>query len=278
MGEMELRIAGTEVQLRSGRRKHAVVALADFVRTLARASGSGPDLLLPRGVRIARRRGDALGVAVEVPPGARRVRWLADDSEAPFGRGARYRELYLGFPFVIVLLVLHRGRLTGHQQLYYRTAALSRADDPLLLPNMYNVAKGYGQTCWLCLQHLRAEPGWTANETIAAAVDHTFSAAFNRSSDVHEGNSYWEMMRDVDPRVASVDAWEEATRADRFFALQVPWKPAKTTIPAELDSMLGGVEACLPAEPTAAQLAGLVTRARARSARRRDPDQPQLEF
>ena len=266
-GDTELRISGNTVQVRSGRSKLAEVAIGDFVRAVGRASGPGPDVVVPRGVRVSRRVGEALAVAVEVPPGARRVRWIRDDSDEPFGEDAKYREVRLAFPFVIVLLVLHRGRLTGQQQLYYRTAPLESADDPLLLPNLYNVATGYGQRCWLCLQHVNQQPDWTPDQTISTAVDHTFSAAFNRSSDVHEGNSYWEMMRDIDPRVASVEAWEEATRADRCFPLGVAWKPAQTSVRAELDAMLGRLEAALPSEPSASQLAGLVTRALSRRKR-----------
>jgi hypothetical protein len=263
----ELRISGDTVQVRSGRSKLAEVPVADFVRAVARAAGPGPYVVVPRGVRLTRDCGDVLAVAVEVPPGARRVRWIRDDSPEPFGRGATYREVQLAFPFVIVLLVLHRGHLTGHQQLYYRTEPLASADDPLLLPNMYNVAQGYGQRCWVCLQHVRQERDWTADQIISAAVDHIFSAAFNRSSDVHEGNSYWEMMRDVDPRVASVDAWEESTRASRGFPLEVAWRPADTSVRAELDAMVGQLQSSLPPKPTATHLAGLVTRAR--SSRRR---------
>lgn len=262
MSAPELRISGSTVQVRSGRSKLAEVPVADFVRAVAGASAPGPDVLVPRGVRIARRWGEVLAVAVELPPGSRRVRWIRDDSAQPFGRGASYRDVQLAFPFVIVLLVLHRGRLTGYQQLYYRTAPLASGDDPLMLPNMYNVARGYGQRCWLCLQHLRQRPDWTADQTISAAVDHVFSAAFNRSSDVHEGNSYWEMMRDVDPRVASVEAWEEATRKSRGFALEVGWRPAGTSVRAELDAMIGQLQIPLPAKPTATHLAGLVSRAR----------------
>jgi hypothetical protein len=268
MSGAELRISGETVQVRSGRKKLSEVGIPDFVQAVGRAVGPGPDLVLPRGVRLVRQRGDVLAVAVEVPPGARRVRWIADDSDEPFGAGAKYRDAWLAFPFVIVLLVLHRGRLTGQQQLYYRTAPLESADDALLLPNLYNVAKGYGQRCWLCLAHLRQRPEWTPGQTIATAVDHTFSAAFNRSSDVHEGNSYWEAMRDVDPRVATVEAWEKATREDRCFALGVAWRPADTTLGQELDSMLAGVGGSLPPEPNAAHLAGLVTVARSRRRRR----------
>jgi hypothetical protein len=75
------------------------------------------------------------------------------------------------------------------------------------------------------------------------------------------------MMRDVDSRVGSVEAWEEATRASRGFPLEVAWRPAGTSVSAELDAMIGQLQTSLPPKPTASHLAGLVTRAG--SARRR---------
>jgi hypothetical protein len=261
----ELRIAGGEVAVSVGRKTVARAAIGDFVATVARAAADGPNLILPSGVRLYRPRGPFVGVAVEVAPQARKVRWIEDDSQQPFGKRARYRERFLAFPYVVLLLVLRGGHPTGWQQLYYRRAPLeSELDQELLLPNLTNVARAYEQRCWLCLQHLARRPDATLAGTIRATVDHVFNAAFNRSAEVHEGNSYWGTMRDVDPRVATLDAWEEATRQNRWFALEVPWKSAETTASSELAAMLDQLERPLCEAPTASQLAGLVTRAGAR--------------
>lgn len=264
IGDPELRISGEEVAVKLRRRTLARAPLADFVKSIARASIAWPDLILPSGVRIYRPRGDCVGVAVEVPPQARSVRWIADDSRAHYGRGARYRECFLAFPYVVLLMVLREGQPSGWQQLYYRRAPLESSDDQdLLLPNMTNVAQAYCQRAWVCLQHLPRSRNPNVASTIRSVVDHVFNAAFNRSADVHEGNSYWAAMRDVDPRVASLEAWEAATRENRWFALEVPWKSAGVTASTELASMLDRVERPLCASPTAKQLAGLVTRAAA---------------
>lgn len=260
MADPELRIVGNEVQVKQGRKLTATAPLADFVRGVARASVPEQDVLLPPGVRLMRRRGPMLALAVELVPQARTVRWLAADSEAPYGAEARYRDAFLAFPYLILLIVLRNAQLTGQQQLYYRRAPLKAPDDPLLLPNLYNVAEGYGQRCWLCLQNVEVERGWSPAQSVAAILEHLFGAAFNRSSEVHEGNSYWSAMQELDSRVASVEAWEQATRADRFFPLQVDWRDAGTCAAAELDHMLDAVDRGLPAEPTATDLAGLVTR------------------
>jgi hypothetical protein len=264
----ELRIRGDRVSVRQGRKVLVDAPLDRFVESIARASDRGlePDVL-PRGVRLWWRRGDAVAIAVELGPQARTVRWLADDSEVPFGRGARYRDAFLSFPYIILLLVFRGGGLTGQQQLYYRTDSLDTGED-LLLPNLYNVAKGYGQRCWLCLQNLlevNRLPSWSAK--IAAVGDYVFSAAFNQSSERHEGNSYWGAMKALDPRLKSVEAWEAATRENAFFALDVKWKPAGVTASAELRSMLDHVVAPSSLE-SATDLAGLVAGAGRKQRRR----------
>jgi hypothetical protein len=255
--EPEIHIHGDRARFSQGRAPLGVVPLEALVKAIQGAGERGPSCgVLPKGVRIWRERGDVVGVAVEIPPHARSVRWLAEDSKAPFGPGARYREVYLGFPYLVLLLVLRQGQLTGLQQLYYRRAPLDRGDE-LLLPNLYNVAAGHGQRCWLCLQHVGDVGPLRWPERIARVVDHLFSAAFNQSSERNEGNSYWGSRPAVDPRVASLEAWQSAARANPLFALEVPWEPAGTTATAELAAMLDRVLA-RKGPPSAAELWTLV--------------------
>jgi hypothetical protein len=95
-------------------------------------------------------------------------------------------------------------------------------------------------------------------------ADHVFTSGWNRSSEVHEGNSYWSAMREIDPRVASAAAWQEASRQNARFALEVAWRPADTTTSAELAAMMDRV--LVPSGlGTATELAGLVTAARRRT-------------
>jgi hypothetical protein len=105
-------------------------------------------------------------------------------------------------------------------------------------------------------------------EKVRAIVDHVFGAGWNRSSELHEGNSYWGSMAGIDPRVASVEAWESATREQPMFTCQVAWKAAGTTLEAELERMGRQLDDD-PAIDNAAQLAGCVTRAASGQARPR---------
>lgn len=259
----EIRIVGKRAVLRQGRAELMEVGVNELFAEILRAAEKPPSCeVYPKGVRLWLDRGTGTGVVVEISPHARTVRWLAEGSKAPFGRGARYENRYLAFPFVILLLVFRDGALTGFQQLYYRTASLEKGEY-LSLPNLYNVAEAYGQRCWLCLANLRDVSGLDWSKRIDAILGHVFSAAFNRSSEVHEGNSYFTAMRGIDPRIKTIEAWEEATRENPLFVLDVPWKPAGVTARAELLAMLDKVVA--PASfGSATDLCRLITTASAR--------------
>lgn len=260
--EPEVRIVGERALVRQGGQTLAEVPLERLVQSISGGSRRPPSCgYLPEGVRLWDERADSVGLVLEIPPDARTVRWLEKGSRVPFGRGAKYRSVYLSFPYCVVLLVLRRGSLTGQQQLYYRTRPLG-ADDRLLLPNLFNVADGYDQKCWVCLANMKDVRALSWPRKLDAVRHHLFGAAFNQSSERHEGNSYWTSTKAVDPRVASIAAWEKATREDPFFALGVRWKPARTTARAELAKMLDRVSAERDIR-TATDLAGAVTAAAA---------------
>jgi hypothetical protein len=239
---------GPEIQIADGRAvfRHAEKTVADvpldaFVRQIADASERRSHLgVLPPRVRFCRERRDATALVIEVEPQARTVHWLSEDSRAPYGRGAKYRRYFLSFPYIVLLVVLRGGSATGLQQLYYRNAPLDE-DESLLLPNLYNVAEGHGQRCWLCLQHLPDLSRLPWSKKVDTIIDHVFSASFNQSSERHEGNSYWSSTRGIDPRVETLEAWERATHENHRFALELPWRPAGETATGVLLKMLDQV-------------------------------------
>ncbi|MCP5040850.1 MAG: hypothetical protein GY944_07450 [bacterium] len=258
--EPDVWITGDMVVVKQGRQKLSGARLERVLQTIQdSATSAGAFEVQPPGARIVTRRGDALALAIELPPHSRRVRWLSDDSPVPFGKGAQYDEYYVAFPYVVLLLVLRGGALTGEQQLYYRRQSLD-AGDELLLPNLYNVAQGYGQRCWVCLQHAPNLRKLSWAQKISEVVTHIFSGAFNQSSEEHEGNSYWTACEAVDPRVATMAAWQKATHADRRMALDIAWTAAETTASAELEQMLDRVVRPLRLG-NATQLAGIVSAA-----------------
>jgi hypothetical protein len=247
--ELRIEIAADRVVCRQDGRSAFAASLKDFLAALVdRADSLSLQDAIPEGVRFVRRRGDAVILVIEEKPQLRTVRWLADESSAAFGRGATYRMVRLAFPFIVAVLAFRGGRLTGYQQCFYRTAPLNQLSDPLLLPNLCNVAAGYGQQCWLCLANLRTDLALLSwNDKVGEIRRHLWGAGFNRSSEVHEGMSYWSTMRTIDRRFATLDMWERASREDPFFPLAIPWKPSGQTVGDVIEQMV----ACLsPPPPT----------------------------
>lgn len=264
MSGAEIRILGSRAIFSDGNGVAVEASLPRVIEEVARATGRRPSCpVLPAGVRVWIDRHDVAAVAVELSPQARNISWLRENSRVPYGRGAKYDRYFLAFPYIILLLVFRGGALTGAQQLYYRTASLDEGED-LFLPNLYNVARGYGQQCWVCLANLDDVTPLSWPEKLRAVHEHVFNAAFNRSSEEHEGNSYYGTpCEDMDPRVRSVEAWQAATRQNPRFVLQVPWKPANTTVTKELETMLDGIMPPLEVQ-SAEDLRGVLTRARGR--------------
>ncbi|HLG19154.1 MAG TPA: hypothetical protein VI895_04965 [Bdellovibrionota bacterium] len=238
--EFRIEIVGDRVACKQDGGEAFAVALKDFIDAVEdHGDCVALSEAIPDGVSFIRRRGDVVVLAVEEKPTLRTVRWLADESPVPYGKGAIYRQATLAFPFVVIVAALRCGALTGYQQCFFRTSSLRYLSDPLFCPNLYNVAEAYGMKCWLCLVGLKknlAALHW--QEKINEIRAHLWGSSFNRSSEVNEGNSYWQTMRKIDPRVATLQTWEEESRRDRAFPLKIRWQPAGKSVGQVMDEML----------------------------------------
>jgi hypothetical protein len=238
-----IEIRGQSVALRRGPKVVMEVGLPEFIANLSQQESLAtfPDgSPLPDGVRYLRHRGHATVVVLELSPQVRQVRWIAARSSQPFGAGARYEGITLAFPYIVIVVLFSNGCLSGYQQLFYRTEAIASERDALYLPNLLNVADGYGQKCWLCLANMEDVSRLPWNRKVQRVVEHVWEAGFNRSSEHHEGNSYWQQMSEanLDPRISSLESWEKATKADPFFMLDIKWRPAGLTVKQAVDAML----------------------------------------
>lgn len=196
---------------------------------------------LPRGTVAFSTVRDGVILAHESAPCVRRLLWLAEDSPEPFGSDAVYREVALALPFVVVLAVFLRDesgrlRLSQHSEAFFRNGPLTDGSDPLhypALPNCSRVSPNERRPLsWICVQHLKLEGGQRGQDDVAclrhglsALLTHFYLSGFNRSSEVHEGSSWWEGTRKagVDPRLADLASWERASAEDPSFAVEVPW-------------------------------------------------------
>ncbi len=236
-------IVGNEVTLKRGQAVVVKATLTDFLDSLAQQQSwaTFPDgSPLPDGVRFIHQRGAATVVVLELFPQVREVRWISSVSPQPFGPKTQYQPVTLAFPYIVIFVLFQAGCLTGFQQLFYRAEAISSQNDALCFPNLLNVSEGYGQKCWLCLANMTDVSQLPWNKKVHKVLEHFWEAGFNKSSEYHEKNSYWQKTTAarLDPRLNSVESWQAATKEDPLFMLKVKWKPAGLTVGQVADSML----------------------------------------
>jgi hypothetical protein len=239
MPEARLAIEETEAIATSPEGKTARMPLETLLaKTAAGQMTTGP-VILPDGIKVVLSQGPITIWIWESPPRVYHFDWIANDSTQPFGQGTKYRNVRLALPYVIVLATFARNeaglpQLVSANECFFRNAPLKQFEDELCYPALLNCSKfsppeGHPLS-WICTQHLRVNPkmqGRNAAERYCAgfeALRHCLlETAFNYSSDHHEAASWFSESRAVDPRLHTVEAWQEATAKDPLFVLEIPW-------------------------------------------------------
>lgn len=252
-----LTIEGKEVRVRTPEGKCATLPVADFVARIAPRRMDTAGVILPDGVKGAFSEGRTTIWVVETPPRSHALRWLAGDSPARFGRGAKYRVVRLGLPYVVVLAVFAAGPdgqlyLTQHNECYFRCDPLTRVEDELFYPALLNCSKMEAPDgrvlSWLCTQHVdfntlaqERDLHRRLRSSLEALRRCLFETGFNYSSEHHEGASWFTESSGVDPRISTVENWQEASAQDPLFVLDVPWLPTGKTLGQTVEALFGTV-------------------------------------
>ncbi len=233
-----LSIEGDHVHVATPEGARTSISLAALCHGLASPEGRTPWMVQPDGVKMVPSVGSSLIWVHQSPPCVRRLKWIADDSPVPYGEGARYREVTIALPYVIVLAVFlpapgGRVTLSDHNEAFFRNAPLDSPEDELCYPALLNCSKfdpPIGRPLsWICTQYLKrsfdSEPDANKRFRLGfkALLSCLFETGFNYSSEHHELSSWFSESRGVDRRIESIGAWEKATAADKLFPLEVPW-------------------------------------------------------
>jgi hypothetical protein len=204
------------------------VRLAELAAVLAEGRRMERTPLLPEGTRLFARWRHTAVLVIEEPPRVRRVRWSAKTLKTD----GSYTEHHLAFPFVIYLVGFHQTDFDT-MRIYYRTAPLAGEGDPLSLPNLWNVqaAESPLARCRACLRGRPEGLDHSVGEQAAALIEFFWATGFNQDIE----DNCFDHTKTRDPRIASLEAWEAATRADPLFPLDVAWEPAGLTLGQALD-------------------------------------------
>ena len=245
--------------------------------------------ILPDGVKCMLPMSNGCILVHQTSPRIYNFRWIAPDSKAEYGPQARYRQVRLALPYLIVLAVFERTRadlprLSQRNECFFLNEPLDLKgiDTELCYPALLNCSRLPDEPefplSWICTQHLPMSE-CAREETLArslragleALLRHLLESGFNRSSEHHELNSWFSesVAAGIDPRIASVQAWERATEADPLFVLEVPWLPTGLSLGKIADRIArvnGGAES---RATCADDIARLVLNARPQRARTR---------
>lgn len=221
-----IQIEGTAVRLyRRGRDGAQVLSREANVRDLVRAlRGRGPLPLFPPGTRWARQMGKALAIVIEHPPQVRAMRWAGEE-----------RIRHLAFPFIIYILIYDPDSLeTMH--VFFRPRALASEADPLHVPTLLNVQATPTAPAF-CRACLRGHPDWF-EQPIAAQAERALEFFWSSEFDLDVAENTHGRFAGCDPRLASPETWEAATRHNPLFSTDISWPLAHPHLAEAVDGLL----------------------------------------
>jgi hypothetical protein len=243
-------IDGDHVHVRAVDGQTATMPLARLASLMAPPSVDALRLVNQHGVRCCFRMGEGLIVVHETAPRLHALMWMSPPSLA--GGGA-YRIVHVALPYVVLVIVFvpdERGRqhLSFIHECYFRNEPLGSLDDMLLYPALLNCAPFQGlhgvSLSLLCTQNLDRgsltrilDENRRINQSVALVVEHLFESGFNRGLDRDARGSWFTrtIAAKVDPRLTSIESWEQTSLMDESFATGVPWLKTGASLGGVID-------------------------------------------
>ncbi len=231
----------------------ASMKLRVLLEKLSMSRMDASSVVLPDGIKAIISRGPIVVWIHQMSPRICCLKWITKDSRVPYGPETKYRLIRIALPYVCVLVVFRRKRggrmeLTHRNECFFRNEPLSSLDDRLMYPALLNCSKFSPNDgmplSWLCTQHLDinsiasiSEENQYMRTAIVKVLSCLWDTGFNLSSEKHEGNSWFSetVRRKVDPRISSVESWEEATERDPLFAMKVAWLDTGKSVKEVID-------------------------------------------
>lgn len=226
MAEEFLKIEDDRVSLYNRRGDGEVlerqVDLTTFLKEVFLTATVWEGPVLPVGTRWYARGGKREFLVVEEPP---RVRRLTVNPRGGLTE-EETRHLRLAFPYLVYLMSF-LDREPAEVKLFFRTGNLASPDDRLLFPSLPNVqyARGHRAEGRACLRPWPRTSGLELAGKVETLLSHFWSTGFNL--DVED--NCLARAQALSPVFSSLDSWEEATRQDPLFVLDVAWEESGLT-------------------------------------------------
>jgi len=224
----------------------ATMTVPDLIARISDHIDTG-SCVLPSGIKAVLSRGNVTIWVWEKAPAVQKLSWIRPDSPRPFGPGTKYRNVRIGLPYLVIFGVfvhLADGMpyIAKTDECFFRREPLKQLSDGLCFPGLLNCSKFPNANelhplSWICTQHLKdnpqmysANPGDRYCGGFEAVRYCLLETSFNLSSEHHEGNSWYGASKKIDERISTVERWEEETKKDPLFVLDVPWIDTKHSV------------------------------------------------
>jgi hypothetical protein len=267
-------IDGSQVVAVSPEGATATMSVTEFTECLGSRRMDTGTIILADGVKAVVSGGPLTVWVHQTPPHVHLLKWIADDSAQRFGAGTEYRDVRIALPYLIVLAVFapaQRGahRLTGFNECFFRNAPLESMEDELFYPALLNCSKfdpPEGRPLsWVCTQYLdpssfrrEADPCRAMRFALGELMTCLLDTGFNYSSEHNEASSWFTESRGCDPRVATIDRWQEETVRDPLFVLEVPWLKTGLNLGQVVDRLLHNHQCAQPTIADSGDLSRIV--------------------
>jgi hypothetical protein len=286
----EVRLEGTRVVVNTVEGATGEMPLSELI-----AAVQGPSLgpvCWPDGVKAALYSYPMLVCIVSLPAMVRQLKWIAEDSPAPYGKGCKYTlrrlslpDMALFVPFAVNPCVTGEGlklRATQRCEVYALKKPISTLDDPVFMAPLLNLSKYKAESgffrsgksgAWYCTQTLPLLPfdplplGLRIQTSIQALVSYLWTSAYNYSSETspaaaaggEEMSWFTYYVRNgIEPRIRTVEQWEAESRRDALVGTQLNLVPAGKTLKGVAQRILTEFNAPRPGISRAEDVARLV--------------------
>ncbi len=230
---MDITIEGAVV--RGGKQQMPV---DQFCKLIGQHTVTGmSDEPIPDNVRWICEKGEKSVYVIELQPELRPLVWnnsmagwdYINDEKVYLETGTRHT---VATPYVVILIPFRGNKIGGSSErpvrVFYRNSPLQSLDDEVLSSNLTNVLPtNYGRKemgC-MCLDRLDVHSKMDRAEVVNAVVSHLWGGEFN----MEYGRNFSDVSH-VDQRVSSIYMWEEASKQNPDFVLDVAWPKTGLTI------------------------------------------------
>ena len=250
-------IEGKVARVETPEGQDAAIDLPALMSKLAPPRADTGSTVLPDGIKAVRTRGRRTIWVHETPPATYNLKWIAPDSRVKFGRGTKYRNVRIAAPYIVIFCVFdlddrRQPQLSAFNECFFRTAPINQLDaDELCYPALLNCSKFPTEQghplAWICTQYVDFgklleidDPSARMRASFKTLMECLLGSAFNLSSEEHEGASWFTetVSKSVDPRIASIERWQEESAKDASFVLDVPWLKTGFTVAQMLERIL----------------------------------------